>query len=379
MHDPLAGLRTADDPPFDVHVRGTVFHDIVFTGLDHAPEPGTEVWTSGMGSCPGGIANLATATSRLGLRTSLAAAFSTDAYGEASWRTLAEQEGVDLSAAVRVADWHSPVTVSLAYAGDRAMVTHGHPAPTSAPRAADGTGEDPDDGCGPVPPARSCFVHLSAEPQPWVARARGHGALVYADVGWDPTRQWSPEVLAGLAQCHAFLPNHVEAMRYTRADTPEAALSRLGDLVPVVVVTRGARGALAVDATTGERADVPGLDLVALDATGAGDVFGAAFLVADLAGWPLAQRLAFANLCAGLSVQHFGGSLSAPGWGDLTDWWHDLQRRARAGCPGAEDLARRYAFLDDVAPPAGAPAVRRASATLAATSDLPNPPAPRAR
>ncbi|GAA4664754.1 PfkB family carbohydrate kinase [Kineococcus glutinatus] len=373
MHDPLAALRSPGDPPFDVHVRGTVFHDIVFTGLDHLPEPGTEVWTAGMGSCPGGIANMATAASRLGLRTSLAATFSTDAYGEESWRTLAEQEGVDLSASRRVAGWHSPVTVSLAYAGDRAMVTHGHPAPVPA-----GAGLHAD-GCGPAPRSRSCFVHLSAEPQPWVGTARAGGALVFADVGWDPSRQWSAEVLSGLAQCHAFLPNHVEAMHYTRADTPAAALARLGDLVPVVVVTRGAAGALAVDATTGETAEVPGLPVAALDATGAGDVFGAAFLVADLAGWPLADRLAFADLCAGLSVQQFGGSLSAPGWGDITDWWHQVRQRACGGPAGAADLARRYAFLDDVVPPAGAPAVRRATATLAARSDLPDPPPPPVR
>ncbi len=59
--------------------------------------PGTEVWASGMGSSPGGIANLAVATSRLGLRTTLAAAFGDDAYGDFCWRTLEEQEGVALT------------------------------------------------------------------------------------------------------------------------------------------------------------------------------------------------------------------------------------------------------------------------------------------
>ena len=65
-----------------------------------------------MGSCPGGIANLAIAASRLGLRTSLAAAFGDDVYGDFCWRTLAEQEGIDLSLSRRFDDWHSPVTVS---------------------------------------------------------------------------------------------------------------------------------------------------------------------------------------------------------------------------------------------------------------------------
>ena len=40
--DPLAALRTPDDPPWDVYLTGTVFLDIVFTGLDSAPVGGTD-------------------------------------------------------------------------------------------------------------------------------------------------------------------------------------------------------------------------------------------------------------------------------------------------------------------------------------------------
>ena len=350
---------TATDAPFDVHVRGTVFLDIVFTGLEAEPRLGTEVWTSGMGSCPGGIANMAVAAARLGLRTSLAAAFSTDAYGQFCWETLGEQEGVDLSTSHRVDDWHSPVTVSLAYGGDRAMVTHEHPAPTPDPVQ--------------VPPARACLVHLEAHPQPWVLRAESQGALVFADVGWDSSTQWSPDVLSGLEHCYAFLPNHVEAMRYTRTDDAQAAVSALAERVPVAVVTRGPDGAVAVDQTTGESAQAPGLRLEALDATGAGDVFGAGFLTATLAGWPLGDRLAFANLCAGLSVQQFGGSLSAPGWGDIADWWSHLRLGPRTSATA--ELVRRYGFLHDVLPAEHGRAVRRAGATLAVRNDLPQGPA----
>ena len=35
---------------------------------------------------------------------------------------------------------------------------------------------------------------------------------------------------------------------------------------------------------------------------------------------PLAQRLKFANLCAGLSVRHHSGSLGAPCWGEIAEW-----------------------------------------------------------
>ena len=67
MYDPLASLRTADGPEFDLFLCGTVFLDIIFTDMAAMPTSGTEVMAEGMGSSPGGIANLAIASSRLGL------------------------------------------------------------------------------------------------------------------------------------------------------------------------------------------------------------------------------------------------------------------------------------------------------------------------
>ncbi|WP_257002669.1 carbohydrate kinase family protein, partial [Streptomyces albidoflavus] len=127
--DPLAGLRRPGDPPVDVYLTGTVFLDIIFTGLDSAPVRGTESWARGMGSSPGGVANMATALARLGLRTSLAAAFGDDHYGEYCWDALESGEGIDLTGSRRVGGWHSPVTVSMAYEDERTMVSHGHEAP----------------------------------------------------------------------------------------------------------------------------------------------------------------------------------------------------------------------------------------------------------
>lgn len=347
-HDPLVGVREPGDPAIDVFLTGMVFLDVIFTGLEAPPTLGTEVWTEGLGSSPGGIANLAVAMSRLGLHTSLAAAFGGDVYGDFCWDTLANQEGVDLSHSRRFPGWHSPVTVSLAYRRDRSLITHGHPPPV--PMAE--TIRRP-------PQARAGFVELSHEPQAWVERAHAAGVRLFADVGWDPTETWTPEVLHQLRHCYAFLPNAVEAVHYTRTNGPREALRQLADLVPVVVVTCGPDGAMAMDGDTGEQAEVPGMAVEALDPTGAGDVFGAAFVLGTLARWPLERRLHFANLCAALSVQQFGGSLSAPGWADIAAWW----QLVRHG-PGCQTLAESYAFLDSVLPNTTVSAVRRATATI---------------
>lgn len=342
---------------FDVLVSGTVFLDIVFTDLPRAPAPGTEVWTGGMGSSPGGIANLAVATARLGLRTSLAAGFGDDGYADWCRRVLADQEGVDLSLSRTFEHWHTPVTVSMAYDGDRAMVTHGHPAPLTSAEMV-----------GIAPRTRAVVVEL--EDDPWWLPAKAAGTLVFADVGWDPTGAWDQRLLDRLDGCHCFMPNEVEAQAYTRTATPAAALAALAERVPLAVVTRGPRGAMAVDSSTGERADVPSVPVRAIDPTGAGDVFGASLVVGTLAGWPLEHRLRFSALCASLAVQQFGGALAAPGWGDLSDWWSTLTVAAASGDPGARDLRYAYGFLPDVLPAEPAKVMRRAEATIARLSDL---------
>ncbi|HEX7746104.1 MAG TPA: PfkB family carbohydrate kinase [Micromonosporaceae bacterium] len=361
--DPLAGVRQGDPTAMDLFMSGTVFLDIVFTGLPTAPRAGTEVWAAGMGSAPGGIANLAVAAARLGLRTGLAAGFGDDAYGDFCWRTL-RQEGVDLFGSRRFTHWHTPVTVSMAVERDRSMVTHGHELPVPV-----------DEMIGRLPRSRAVVASLGdadggvALPE-WAGRARAQGALVFADVGWDPSGTWNPGLADQLAGCHAFLPNALEAMAYAHAGTPEAALRKIAEWVPLAVVTLGGDGAMAIDATTGEKEEVPPLPIVALDPTGAGDVFGAGLVLGTIAGWPLRERLLFAGLCAGLAVQHFGGSLAAPGWGDLRDWWRATTDRGAMGDPAAKELATRYGFLPDLLPSGPVCEVRRAHATLARYSDL---------
>ncbi|MEV0320477.1 carbohydrate kinase family protein [Streptomyces sp. NPDC050658] len=353
--DPLKAERRAGDPPCDVYLTGTVFLDIIFTGLDSAPVRGTESWARGMGSSPGGVANMATALARLGLRTALAAAFGDDHYGEYCWDALEQGEGIDLTASRTVPGWHSPVTVSMAYEGERTMISHGHESPLDV--------ASPEGGAPACPPrARAAIASLTPGTRaPWIAEAARTGTRIFADVGWDDTGRWDLAALPDLAHCEAFLPNAEEAMRYTRTSCPRAAARALTEHVPLAVVTLGAEGAYAVDGRTGETADVPAIEVEALDPTGAGDVFVAGFVTGTLAEWPLADRLAFAGLTAALSVQEFGGSLSAPGWAEVAAWWRTV-REVDEQDPVA---LRRYGFLEGLIPEVTRPwPLRRAVPTI---------------
>lgn len=356
--DPLRATRTPDDPPLDVLSTGTVFFDLIFTGLSRMPKPGEELYTSGMGSCPGGIANLATALARLGLRTGLVAGFGDDAYADWLWETLADGEGIDLSSSPRFEHFHSATTVAMTVDDDRAMVTHMHELPTPL-----------EPYILSAPQARAAVLDLAGETSWWPTLA-ARGTLLFADIGYDDTGKWDPAVLEPLRHCHAFTPNAVEAMHYTCTDSPTQAVRKIAELVPFAVVTDGVAGAYAIDQSTGEEAYCPAVATEAIDATGAGDVFASGLVLGTLAGWTLEHRLRFAALCSSLAVQQFGGSLAAPGWGDISDWWRCLLARAEGGDLKAEYIRHDYAFLADVIPSHEVAGVRRAEGTFALHSDL---------
>jgi sugar/nucleoside kinase (ribokinase family) len=312
-----------DRPRVDVQLAGTVFLDMVFTGLAGPPEPGRELKTTDLGVSPGGSANLAIALRRLGLSVRLDAGFAGDVHADYLWRTL-EAEGVDLSGSRRVSGWATPITVSLVYPGDRGMVTFERPEPEPV-----GGLLDPG-----WPPARSVLAWLGPNTPSWLAAARARGMTVFADVGWDQSERWAAEDLDGLAYVDAFLPNCDEAMAYSRTSSPEAAASVLAERAPLVVVKCGADGAVACRAGDRHVVHEPAIVVDVVDPTGAGDVFDAAFIFSTLAGWTLQEALRFSTVCAGLSVRHHGGSLSSPCWADIDEW-------VRASPVAAE----RYAFL----------------------------------
>jgi sugar/nucleoside kinase (ribokinase family) len=345
-------VAAPSEDAFDVMLAGPLFFDLVLSSLDAAPAAGTEVQAGEIATSPGGIANLAVAAGRLGLRTGLATTFGDDIYGRWCWEFLEHHERIDLSRSRRLTGWSTPVTVSIAADGDRSMVTRGDPSPISS-----------DDLLCEGVSARTALADLTdmgacEAAETWWQRAARSGTRIFADIGWDSSGRWDPVALAPLASCYAFTPNAGEAMAYTRTSTPHEAARALAERVPLVVVTCGSDGAIAVDAATGATAEVPPVAVDARDATGAGDVFGACLVLGTMREWPLDQSLNFAALGAALAVEGLGGALATPGWGDIADWWH----RTRA--EGTADVVARYGFLTDLVAEAPTPRARRGATTF---------------
>lgn len=92
-------------------------------------------------------------------------------------------------------------------------------------------------------------------------------------------------------------PNEEEAALLAGSDEPETQCARLAELYPLVVVKRGSAGAEAAQGARRWRVKAPGIE--ALDTTGAGDAFVAAFL---------SQRLNGAGIHASLERAAAAGS-----------------------------------------------------------------------
>lgn len=99
--------------------------------------------------------------------------------------------------------------------------------------------------------------------------------------------------------------NDEEVAALTDTDDLESAVAALSAKVPVLVVTRGANGALAVK--DGERAEVKA-EAVArvVDTTGAGDTFTSGFLAGQLEGRSLSDSLTMGAVCAAECIGHYG-------------------------------------------------------------------------
>ncbi len=101
-------------------------------------------------------------------------------------------------------------------------------------------------------------------------------------------------------------PNEEEAAVLSGSDDPEAQCARLAELYPLVVVKRGSAGAEAAQGARRWRVKAPGIE--ALDTTGAGDAFVAAFLSERLKGADIKPALERAVAVGAQSATMIGGT-----------------------------------------------------------------------
>ena len=111
--------------------------------------------------------------------------------------------------------------------------------------------------------------------------------------------------LIAAGQIDILFANEHELAALTGEAEFEAGLAALKGKVPVLVVTRSEKGAVAVAGD--ERAAVAAEPIAhVVDTTGAGDLFAAGFLFGHVRGKDLAQSLHLGAICAAEVISHFG-------------------------------------------------------------------------
>jgi len=265
----------------------------------------------------GCAANFAFACAKLGAKSKIVGKVGADYFGDLVIEEL-KKGPVDVQD-VAVTDGRTGITFAVAEEEERSFVTFRGENATFVERDIPFTRLDYDIVYMPsfflLESLRQSFSKLAT-------RARNQGSFTSIDTGWDPFGKWAETefLIDAIKSFDAFLPNLDEARAILRAPAAKekTLMERLFRIGPrVVAIKRGEKGSIV-----GEKDNkifrVPPFRIKAVDTTGAGDVFGAAFLLAYMSTKDVEVAGRFANAAAAVSVTGVGWS-GYPTLGQVND------------------------------------------------------------
>ncbi|MFT3816414.1 MAG: sugar kinase [Rubrivivax sp.] len=300
---------SATVPALDILAYGEAMVEFNQTGED-----GGRRYLQGFG---GDSSNFAIAAARQGARVGYWSALGDDAHGRAL-RALWQAEGVN-SHCVR-SDAAAFTAVYFVTHGERGHEFHFHRRGSAASRI--GPADVPREAVAAARVLHLSGISLAISESACdagyaaIAAAREAGAQVSFDTNlrlklWplDRARAVMTDVLR---RCDIALPSWDDITAITGLADADAIVDhclRLG--ARVVALKLSAQGALVADAT-GQRHRIAPFPCRPLDATGAGDTFGGAFVARLLAGDGLLQAGRYAAAAAALSTQGYGAVAPIP-------------------------------------------------------------------
>jgi sugar/nucleoside kinase (ribokinase family) len=295
-------------PRFDVTIAGELNLDLILYGLPEQLPPERELLADRMMLTLGGSSaivahNLAALGSRVGFQSRIG----DDPLGQIGLDRL-QQGGVDVSLVRRIP--HATATglsVILHHDAWRNILTYSG---TIAELSWDDLDLDY--------LADSRHFHLSSfylqrGLLPRVAELfqlmKSRGLTISLDTNDDPDDRWEGGLHDVLRHVDVFLPNEREACKAAGIDDSDdldAAVRKLAELVPLVVVKLGSKGAMAVRGS--ERVTSAPQKVDPVDTVGAGDSFDAGFLHQYVRGANLEACLASGNRAGAFSTTRPGGT-----------------------------------------------------------------------
>lgn len=288
-----------------VVVLGSINRDLVVSVTEH-PRPGETVAGQALREFPGGKgANQAVAARRAGAETALLGAIGKDGFGAAMHEFLAG-ETIDLSRLRLVEDRPTGIAlITLDRHGENSIVV------VAGANAVLG----PADAAHLAACAGDCVLAQFEVPDAFIeagfCKARDAGARTILNPA--PMKPLPPALLA-LTDILILNETELEVAAGRQDLHEEAAITdaaqALAGTARTVIVTLGAKGALAVSPEgvirfEGERVDV-------VDTTGAGDCFVGNLAASLAAGRSLAEAMRRAGRAAAISVTRPGAAASMP-------------------------------------------------------------------
>jgi sugar/nucleoside kinase (ribokinase family) len=290
---------------FDITLAGEITMDLLMYGLPEELPVERELLATSMTLTLGGSSaitahNLAILGSRIGFIPQLGTDLFTDTCSQALLNA-----GVDLSRAVAPKSGVATgLTVLLQHERSRRALTF-------AGTISDLRYEDLD----LAYLASGKHFHLSSfflqrglrnDVPKLLAAMQQAGLTTSLDTNDDPENSWEGPIAETLAHLDILMPNEREACRLANEDNLEDAIDKLAEMIPMLVIKRGAAGALVVH--NGVRYEAAGHLTEVVDVIGAGDSFNAGFLHAFVQGARVSDCLKLGNACGAYSTTASGGT-----------------------------------------------------------------------
>lgn len=290
---------------YDIICMGTALVDSIIRGFDPEPISASGFRAeSGSLNVGGEAVNAAVAAARLGMRVGIICSLGLDSAGDMVVDSL-QRCGVDTGLILRSKDHPTPVTT---------MFVHGDGTRKSITNSAHRYNFHPERQKEQFTNARalilgSLFRAPFDDPEiilEVLRSARAAGQTVFADTKLPNFRFLKLEDLSDSLPLIDYLtPNEDEARYYSGKEDPEEMADVfLGWGVKNVVIKLGARGCFFKNAEMSIR--LPAYDVVAVDATGAGDNLIAGFASEILRGASGAEALRFGCACGAICTTEVG-------------------------------------------------------------------------
>jgi ribokinase len=311
----------------------------VLGAVERWPQPGDDCLASHLEMHVGGVAaNCALALSRWRLRPRLVGCVGQDEFGKFLRRSLREQKLEVQWVQNTTADMTGLVYINVTPDGQRTFFgSRGANRIVSKPQRPHALFHRATalhlagyNFLTPVIEATARYLHKSL---------RDRGALVSLDVGPEPSRQIPRKILRVASQVDILFANAAESFAVTKERDPRRALRSLQNAgAKDVVLKLGKDGCLIFD--EGMAKQVPGFSVNAIDSTGAGDAFVAAFLQARLRGWSRAEAALVANAAGAAATKLMGAGENTPHLRDVVRVLRNPLANPEWGAVRSEVLAK---------------------------------------